>query len=76
MCRESSRLQRRKLRNQLKTDFPNDFEENSTEVNNEYRKITLYFNNKRINDNWKKIKFTLEIINLSSKSWMKDTLLS
>ena len=38
-------------------------------------KITLYFNNIRINDNWEKIKFSLEIMNLSSKNWMKDILL-
>ena len=75
MCREYSRLQRKKLRNQLKAYFPNNFKENFTEVSNEYKKITLYFNNIRINDNWEKIKFSLEIMNLSSKNWMKDILL-
>ena len=37
MCREYSRLQRKKLRNQLKAYFPNNFEENFTEVSNEYK---------------------------------------
>ena len=51
-----------KLKNQLKVKPSKDFEENSTEVSNQYKRIILYFNNKRINNNWKRIKFTLKKI--------------
>ena len=51
-----------KLKNQLKVKPSKDFEGNSTEVSNQYKRIILYFNNKRINNNWKRIKFTLKKI--------------
>ena len=40
-----------KLRNQLKIELLKDFKGNSTEVSNWNRRMTLYFNNKRISDN-------------------------
>jgi len=48
-----------KLENQLP---PNDFKGDPTEVSNWCRRMILYFNNKRINNDWKKIEFTLEKI--------------
>jgi len=43
-----------KPRNQLKVEPPKDFEGNPTEVSNWCRRMTLYFNNKEISDDWER----------------------
>jgi len=39
-----------KPKNQVKAKISKDFKENSTEVSNWYRRITLYFSNKGISN--------------------------
>jgi len=40
-----------KPRNQLEAEPLKNFKGNSTEISNWYRRMTIYFNNKRIGDN-------------------------
>ena len=51
-----------KSKNQVKAKISKDFEGNSTEVSNWYRRITLYFSNKGISNDQKRIEFILEKI--------------
>ena len=43
-----------KSRNQLKAEPLKDFEENFTKISNWYKRIILYFNNKKISNNWER----------------------
>ena len=46
----------------LKTEPPKDFEGNSDDIANWCRRMTLYFNNQGVNNEWEKIKFALSKI--------------
>ena len=48
-----------KSKNQLKAEPSKDFEGNSTKVSNWCKRMTLYFNNKGISDDWERIEFAL-----------------
>ena len=43
-----------KSRNQLKAEPLKNFEENSTKISNQYKRMILYFNNKEISNNWER----------------------
>jgi len=45
-----------------RTESPKDFEGNSNNVANWYRRMTLYFNNWNIDSEWEKIEFVLSKI--------------
>jgi len=46
----------------LRTEPPKDFEENSDDIANWYRRMMLYFNNQNIDSEWEKIEFALSKI--------------
>ena len=46
----------------LKTEAPKDFEGNSDDIANWCQRMTLYFNNQGVNNEWEKIEFALSKI--------------